>query len=380
MEEMRTKELANQEKAAILETSVRKLKHIQICLEYDVQAKSRTTGLEDINFIHNATTDLNLSDIDLSATVFDKKLKIPLICSGMTGGHEFALDFNHILSQAVKMTGIGMGCGSQRAALEDKELEKTFSIIRKNAPDSLIIGNIGAGQIAEDLSIDDLVDIKNMVDANAVAIHFNPLQEAIQPEGDTSLKGLHKKIESIVSKSNIPIIAKEVGCGFSFSDFKKLNKMGFSGVDIQGLGGTSWSGVESIRANSISTLHSKTGEIFWDFGNPTALSTVIGVNNFSGTIIGSGGVRNGLDAAKLLALGAQSVGMAIPFLFSVKGRSLQEVVNFIKEFEYQLRLTCFLTGCEKVSDLKKVPLLITGKTADQFRNMGIEPSTYSNRK
>ena len=358
-------------------TSNRKLAHLQICLENDVQARSAKTGLDDISFVHKACTDLNLVDIDLSVEIFKKKLNIPLIISGMTGGHNFASKLNHYLSKAVDETNIGMGVGSQRAALEDSNLRESFEIVRKNAPNSLIIGNIGSGQIALGLSKVEFKEIVNMVKANAVAIHFNPLQEAIQIEGDTNLSNSHSKISNIIKNINTPVIAKEVGSGFSLSDINDIQNMNFSGIDIQGVGGTSWAGVESIRANSF--ILKKTGEIFWDWGVPTALSTILTTRNFKGTVIGSGGVRNGLDVGKILALGADAAGMAIPFLFATQYNSSEPVVQLIREIEFQLRLCCFLTGSKNLEELKKAPLLITGKTAEYLQLYGINPKEYLNR-
>jgi len=358
-------------------TSNRKLAHLQICLENDVQARSVKTGLDDISFTHKAITDLNLTDIDLSVEIFNKKLKIPLIISGMTGGHNFSSKLNHYLSKAVDETNIGMGVGSQRAALEDFNLRESFEIVRKNAPNSLIIGNIGSGQIALGLSKEEFREIIDMIEANAVAIHFNPLQEAIQIEGDTNLSNLHSKISNIIQNIRTPVIAKEVGSGFSLSDINDIQNMKFSGIDIQGVGGTSWAGVESIRANS--SLLKKTGEIFWDWGIPTALSTILATRYFKGAIIGSGGVRNGLDVGKLLALGADVAGMAIPFLFATQFNSSEPVVQLIHEIEYQLRLCCFLTGSRNLQELKKAPLLITGKTAECLRLYGINPKEFLNR-
>lgn len=167
-------------------TSDRKLAHLKICLEYDVQARKATTGLEDISFIHHATTDLNIDDIDLSTKIFGKKLAIPLIISGMTGGHSFAQKLNDSLSQAAEQMKIGIGVGSQRAALEDLDTRESFEIVRKNAPSVLKIGNIGVGQIVTGLNKADLNDITSMINADAIAFHFNPLQEAIQPEGGTA--------------------------------------------------------------------------------------------------------------------------------------------------------------------------------------------------
>ncbi|MFX0209165.1 MAG: type 2 isopentenyl-diphosphate Delta-isomerase [Candidatus Hodarchaeota archaeon] len=359
-------------------TSDRKLAHIQICLEHDVQARNTTTGLEDISFVHHATTDLNIDEIDLSVKIFNKKLSVPLIISGMTGGHDFAHKLNAFLSQAVEQTNIGMGVGSQRAALENEEVKESFNVVREQAPDSLIIGNIGAGQIAQGLTNVQFQEIIDMIKADAIAVHFNPLQEAIQPEGDTQLKGLHKKIEQLIQEHSVPLIAKEVGSGFSLHDIKQVKRMGFKAIDVQGAGGTSWAGVEAIR--TILQKYKNAGEVFWDWGVQTALSTILTTKNFDGIIIGSGGVRNGLDIAKLIALGADAAGMAIPFLFAVQKHSTEAVVQKIEEITYQLRLACFLTGSRNILDLKKAPLVITGKTADLMKIHGIDPSIYYSRE
>jgi isopentenyl-diphosphate delta-isomerase len=358
-------------------TSERKLAHLQICLEQDVQSRVITTGLEDISFIHQATTDLNLEDIDLSTQIFGKKLQLPLIISGMTGGHSFAQKLNDNLSQVAEQVKIGIGVGSQRAALEDISARESFQIVKKNATNTLKIGNIGAGQIVNDFTSSDLKEIVEMIDADAIAFHFNPLQETIQPEGDTHLSGLIEKIKSLIKNAPVPIIAKEVGSGFSKYDMNRLLGVGFSGIDIQGVGGTSWSGVESIRTDLMK--YKKAGEIFWDWGIPTAISTILATENFDGVVIGSGGVRTGLDIAKLIALGANAAGMALPFLFAVKDKSIGEVIDFIEEIEYQLRIACFLTGSRSISELKSAPLLITGKTAEILRIYGINPEIYHSR-
>ncbi|MFW9853891.1 MAG: type 2 isopentenyl-diphosphate Delta-isomerase [Candidatus Thorarchaeota archaeon] len=358
-------------------TSDRKLAHLQICLEHDVQARNVTTGLEDITLIHRATTDLNLDEIDLETKIFGKKLALPLICSGMTGGHDFAKKLNLFLSQAAHQTRIGMGVGSQRAALEKADVRDSFVVVREQAPEALVIGNIGAGQVALGLTEDEFNRIISMVRATAIAIHFNPLQEALQLEGDTHLANLHDKVAKLVKQSSVPVIAKEVGGGFSLSDILKIKSMGFQAIDIQGVGGTSWPGVESIRTTS-PTLKAA-GEIFWDWGVPTVLSTILAANHFDGIIIGSGGVRNGLDVAKLLALGADAAGMAIPFLFATQQQSSEAVVNFIMDIAFQLRLACYLTGSQNLEELKTTPLLISGETAETLIKYGIDPKTYLHR-
>jgi isopentenyl-diphosphate delta-isomerase len=358
-------------------TSDRKLAHIQICLEHDVQAIDATTGLEDISFVHHATTDLNLKDIDLSTEIFGKKLQFPIVISGMTGGHSFAHKLNDYLSQAAEQTLIGMGVGSQRAALEDNRDRESFEIIKRNAPSILRIGNIGAGQIVDGLSNADLTDLVTMIDADAIAFHFNPLQETIQPEGDTNLHGLIANLKILINNSEVPIIAKEVGSGFSIYDIKQLQELGISGIDIQGTGGTSWSAVESIRTDLPKFKNS--GKIFWDWGISTAISTMLAEKYFNGVIIGSGGVRSGLDIAKLIALGAHAGGMAIPFLFTVQENTIEQTIAFIEEVAYQIRIACFLTGCKNITELKTAPLLITGKTAETMKIFGLDPRDYYTR-
>jgi len=358
-------------------TSERKLAHLQICIEQDVQSRIITTGFEDISFIHQATTDLNLEDIDLSTQIFGKKLKLPLIISGMTGGHSFSQKLNEYLSQVAEKVKIGIGVGSQRAALEDDSARDSFEVVKKYATSTLKIGNIGAGQIVNDFTNSDLKKVVEMIDADAIAFHFNPLQESIQPEGDTHLSGLMKKAKSLIQDTAVPIIAKEVGSGFSLYDINRFQKLGFGGIDVQGVGGTSWSGVESIRTNILK--YKRAGEIFWDWGTPTAISTILANRNFDGAVIGSGGVRTGLDVAKLIALGANAAGMALPFLFAVQDQSSEKTLDFINEIEYQLRIACFLTGSNNLSELKSAPLLITGKTAEILRIYGINPEIYYSR-
>ena len=376
MEDKTTVKSFNEENVPTM-TSERKLAHLQICLEHDVQSRLVKTGLEDISFIHHATTDLNLEDIDLSTKIFGKEIRLPLIISGMTGGHSFSHQLNDYLSKVAEQAKIGIGVGSQRAALEDVSARDSFQIVKQNATSALKIGNIGAGQIVNDVTNSDIKEITSMIDADAIAFHFNPLQESIQPEGDNQLSGLLEKTKALIQEAPVPIIAKEVGSGFSIFDIDRIQNMGFSGIDIQGVGGTSWSGVESIRTNLLK--YKKAGEVFWDWGIPTAISTILAARSFNGTIIGSGGVRSGLDIAKLIALGADSAGMALPFLFAVKDQSIDKIFEYVGEIEYQLRIACFLTGCSSLTELKSAPLLITGKTAEILRLYGINPEIYYSR-
>ncbi len=360
-------------------TKQRKLEHVRINLEEDVQARSITTFLEDIHLIHNPFPELNFDEIDLSTTFFGKKISLPIVCSGMTGGHKEVKGINETLARVAEKYNYPMGVGSQRAAIEDPTVEDTFSIVRDVAPNTFIIANLGAPQFNKGYGIDEVLRAVEMIHADAIAIHTNPLQEVVQPEGDRNFKNLLDKIEAInheLLKKRIPLIAKEVGSGFSKESAAELNRRGIQGIDIQGVGGTSWAAVEGLR---FPNPRSKTlAEIFRDWGIPTAISTIEVKQVFNGTIIASGGVRNGLEVAKLIALGADVVGMASPFLkAAVQGTSVLE--NYVKIMAEEIKLACFLTGAKTIDDLKSVRLVITGKAREWLLQRGIDPKIYAQR-
>ncbi len=355
-------------------TKSRKLDHVIINLEEDVQFKSTTTGLEDIHFVHEAFPELHLDEIDLSIELFGKKLQAPVICSGMTGGHADVAHINELLGINAEAHGIGMGVGSQRAGIEDDSVAYTFSIARKVAPSILLIGNLGAPQLVKGYGLKEVQKAIDMIQADVMAIHTNPLQETVQEEGDKDFRGVLEKIDAIARELSIPVIVKEVGSGFSRETAKKLNDLHVAGIDIQGAGGTSWSAVEAKRART--SLQRTLGELYWDWGIPTVISTVEVRSVFKKPIIASGGVRNGLDAAKLLALGADAVGMASPFLKAAH-LGLEQLKAFTKQFIQELKLACFLTGAASVKDLQNVPLIITGKTSEWLERRGYDLQLFA---
>ena len=346
--------------------SDRKLEHLLICKNYDVEFKNKTTGFEDIELIHNALPEIDKNDIDLSTSVFGKKLDSPLFITAITGGHPFSKEINEQLAIVAEENNIALGVGSQRAACEHPELEDTYSVVRDNAPDCLLIGNIGAPQLN---LANKAVEI---LDADILAIHLNPLQESIQPEGDLDARGYLDLISKITDAVDIPVMAKETGCGISGDTARQLADAGVSFIDIEGAGGTSWAAVETYRAED-----RYYGELFWDWGIPTAISTAEVVNNVDIPVISSGGIRSGLEAAKAIALGADSVGMALPFL--KKSISHEELTQFIHKFNDSLRIAMFLVGANNIEELKQSKLVVRGKTREWLNERGINTKNYSRR-
>ncbi|MGB9937879.1 MAG: type 2 isopentenyl-diphosphate Delta-isomerase [Methanobacterium sp.] len=347
-------------------TSDRKLEHLLLCANCDVEYK-KSTGFEDIELVHRALPEVNKEEIDISTELFRKKMDVPLIISAITGGHPAALKINKELAKAADKMNIGMGVGSQRAAVENIDLIPTYSVVRENAPESVIIGNIGAPQIefAEAAA--------NMIDADALAVHLNTLQEAIQPEGDIDATGYISSIEKAVNLIDMPLIAKETGAGISREDALMLQKAGVAAIDIAGAGGTSWAAVETYRADD-----RYMGDLYWDWGIPTAVSTVEVCESVDIPVISSGGIRNGLEAAKALALGAEAVGIALPLL---KDAYLghEAVIKSIEQFKDSLKVAMFLVGAKNVKELRKSNLLIRGKTREWLTERGFETKKYAQR-
>lgn len=346
--------------------SDRKLEHLLICENYDVEFKDKTTGFEDIELIHNVLPEVDKNEIDLSTEAFGKKLDSPLFITAITGGHPAAREVNRQLAIAAENHRIALGVGSQRAACEHPELADTYTVVRENAPDCLLVGNIGAPQLN---LAEKAIEI---LDADILAIHLNPLQESIQPEGDLDARGYTDLIAQITDSVDIPVLAKETGCGISAESAKSLVDAGVDFIDIEGAGGTSWAAVETYRAED-----RYLGEIFWDWGIPTAISTVEVTNAVNVPVISSGGIRTGLEAAKAIALGADAVGMALPFL---KNSASQEALNtFINRFNDSLRLAMFLVGANNIEELKHSNLVIRGKTREWLNERGINTKVYSRR-
>ncbi len=344
----------------------RKLEHLLICENYDVEFKDKTTGFEDIELIHKALPEIDKSMIDMSVSTFGKKLDIPLFITAITGGHRYAKSINEKLAISAQEKNIALGVGSQRAGIEYPELVDTYNIVKENAPDCLLVGNIGVPQLN---LAGDAVD---MLDADILAIHLNSLQESIQPEGDLDARGYLKSIEEVVGSVDIPVMVKETGCGISGECAVQLVDAGFDYIDVGGAGGTSWAAVETYRSDE-----KFYGEIFWDWGIPTAVSTVEVISSVDVPVISSGGIRNGLEAAKAIALGADAVGMALPFL--KHSITSEQIIEYIDKFEESLRIAMFLVGASNIEELKKSNLIIKGQTKEWLNDRGFNTIKYSRR-
>jgi isopentenyl-diphosphate Delta-isomerase len=335
-------------------TESRKVDHIRINLDKDVQFPRLTTGLENYRFLHNALPELDLHDIDTGVTLVGKKINAPVLISSMTGGTEMARRLNRNLAEAAQYHNIAMGVGSQRAAIEDPSLAGTYEL-REVAPDILLLANIGAVQFNYGYGTEQCKRAVDMIGADALILHFNVLQEAVQPEGDTNFAGLLKKVEQVCKTVGVPVIAKEVGWGFSEQNARQLAESGVAAIDIAGAGGTSWSEVEYHRAPT--AFHARVARSFADWGIPTADAIQYAVKGAPGLdIIASGGLRDGIDIAKCIALGAKAGGMAGQFL-KAADESVEAVDQFIRETVAQIRIAMLCSGARNIIALQKTPLL-----------------------
>ena len=342
----------------------RKKDGIDIPLSNNVQSRFISNYLEYVKFIHNALPEIDFDEIQTATEFLDYKFGAPIIIDSMTGGTPEALKINARLGALAETFGFGMGLGSQRAGLKSDSLAETYSIARKNAPSAFLIANIGGAQLAEGLDIKMIEKIISMIDANALVIHLNPLQELIQPEGEPKYRGVLEKISKITESINIPIIVKEVGAGISREVALILEKAKVHSINIAGSGGTSWAGIEKIRANKVKNdVKEHLGELFWDWGIPTALSLIEVRNSVEIPLIASGGIRNGLEIAKCISLGANMCAMAYPFL-KAASESKETLFKFSELIINELKGTMFLTGSSHISDLSKSRLILTGELAD----------------
>lgn len=362
------------------ETRKRKAEHIKISLNRNVQARNVTTGFEDVNFIHRALPEIDRQKIDLSTATFGHKFAAPIIVGAITGGTQEAAKINGTIAEAVEQLGLGMGVGSQRAAIEDKRLEKTFAIARKKAPKAFLIANIGGVQLINGYGLKEVKKAIEMIEADAIAIHLNALQETAQPEGQTEFKGVLEKIGEIARELDRPVIAKETGAGISAEDAQKLEAAGVKGLDVSGAGGTSFAAVEYYRAKgNENSFQRRLGEIFWDWGIPTAVSLVEVSQTVNIPVIASGGIRNGVDAAKSLALGA-SLASFSQLILQAAVKGVEETCNELSLSIDEFRNTMFLVGADSVQKLRTTPLVMTGKTSEWLRMRGFDIEGYARRR
>lgn len=326
----------------------RKAEHIKLALDSRMQMERNY--FDEIRFEHEALPEIALEEIDLSVNFLGKRLESPLLISCMTGGTDEATRINRNLALGAEETGVAVGVGSQRKALEDPATEESFRI-RPFAPRAPILANLGAVQLNYGMGLAECRRAVEMIDADALVFHVNALQEALQPEGQTNFDGLVSKMGDVARRLGTPVIVKEVGCGISARTAMRLLEEGIRVIDTAGTGGTSWARIEAARARD-----QEIGELFADWGIPTPLA-IQRLREVGGlTIIGSGGVRNGIDAAKAIASGADLVGLAYPFLRAAT-ESKERVAQTIRRIVRELKICMFCVGARTVKELQGVRLL-----------------------
>jgi isopentenyl-diphosphate Delta-isomerase len=350
-------------------TSSRKQQHVNISLTKDVSFRTKSSGFDRWDFLHNALPEINLSDVDPSTVFLGKKIALPIIISSMTGGYAKAERINQQLAEVCTQKKIALGVGSQRQASESMRFHRSFSVVRETAPDIPIFGNIGAAEVAK---LRDASPIKRLIDliqADGFAVHLNPLQELLQPEGNTNFSGVLDGIELLAKSLPVPVIVKEIGAGISANVAQRLVDVGVKIIDIAGAGGTSWAGVEIVRRRTRGGKkvwggggRKKKGknanaEMFWDWGIPTvdALKAVCSLKSKSPLlkVIASGGISNGFDCAKSIALGADFTASAISVLQALARGGTETLLQLIDQWEWELKGAMFLTGSRTIAELQK---------------------------
>ncbi len=338
-----------------MDHKARKADHIRINLEEDVQFPRLTTGLERYRLVHQALPELDLAAVDISSGLLGKTLAAPLLISSMTGGVEQAERINRNLAAGAQARGIAMGLGSQRAGLEIAATVRSFQV-RRDAPDILLLANLGAVQLNKGYSVEHCRRAVAMIEADALILHLNALQEVLQADGDWNWSGLLAKIEEVCRDVGVPVVIKEVGWGISASLARRLADAGVAAIDVAGAGGTSWGEVEYHRAPNERLR--RLARTFADWGIPTAESlAAVGQAAPHLPRIASGGIRDGIDVAKCLALGASAAGLASPFLKAAV-HSVEAVVDVIDALAEELRIAMFCASAGHVAALREPGRLV----------------------
>lgn len=343
-------------------TGSRKLDHLNLCSDGD--AEHGSSGFEDIILVHNALPEINYDDIDLSVNFLNKELSSPLFISAMTGGHPKTKEINRVLALGAEEYNLALGVGSQRAAIEDPSLEDTFRIVRDTAPNAFICANLGSVQLVRH-GMDWAEKAVEMIDADAICIHLNFLQEAVQPEGEPYGAGAAKALKELCRELKKPVIVKETGCGISKETAWTLCRIGVSAIDTGGFGGTSWVKVEGKRAAGDKTL-AELGNVFLNWGIPTAVSVFEAAKVKRCPLISTGGLKTGLDIAKSIAIGADLGGMALSLLVpAMKGKD--ELFNKINRINAELRTAMFLSGSKDIASLSKARYYVKGDVREMLQ-------------
>ncbi len=333
------------------QTTSRKRDHVELVVNRDVAFRAKSAGFERVEFVHNAVPELNFADIDSRSVFLGQTLSAPLMISCMTGGYAEAEVINAALGAACEQENIAMGVGSQRQALENSQFIESFRAARRAAPSIPIVANIGAAEVAAGMGSGEAQKLVDMIEANALTVHLNPLQELLQPEGNTQFAGVLAGIEQLAGTLNVPIIAKEVGAGISAAAAERLLDSGVMWIDVAGAGGTSWAGVEILRRSNPELV-----DMFWDWGIPT-VDCLIELHQLQQSrgfgLVGSGGLTSGLDLARTIRLGADLGAAARPFVRALKTQGEEALHAEIRAWKYQLRAAMFLTGSATLEELSR---------------------------
>lgn len=329
---------------------------MDLCVDADVTYRAKSPGFERVEFVHNALPEIDLDDVSTATTFLGKPASLPLMISSMTGGYSEATRINRELAEVCQELSIPMGVGSQKQALESTEHHESFRIVRKAAPSIAITANIGAAEAARQDVRDTIHVLVDMVEANALTVHLNPLQELLQPEGTTSFRGVLHGIAQLASRLPIPVIVKEVGAGISASVARRLLDAGVAVIDVAGAGGTSWAGVELLRNSERAAF-----EALWDWGIPTvdclrAIAPLRDSHTF--TLVASGGIHSGLEMAKAIGLGADMCAAARVLLQALRHEGQDALRSRIALWQKQLRAAMFLTGSASIAQLQKADIVV----------------------
>lgn len=362
------------------ENILRKGHHISIVIRKNVNYRNKTTGFECIEFTHRASTRLDLEDIDITTKFLNKDFKAPLLIGSMTGGFKGSEKINRELARAASTLGIGMGVGSQRVAIENPNVRHTFSIVREEAPDIFVMANLGASQLAE-YGVEGAKEVIDMINADALAVHFNPVHEAVQVGGTPVFSKYYEVLSDVVKEVGVPVIVKEVGFGMSMEDAKLFEKLGVSALQIDGAGGTSWAAVEYYRA-LLKKEREKAAiaKCFWDWGIPTAISLLEVTNTTSLPVIAGGGIRSGIDVAKSISIGASLAAIARPVLITLIKGGVDGVVKYMNRIINELKVVMLAVEARNLNELKNVPIIVSGWVRDWLSIRGINVEKYARRR
>ncbi len=344
----------------------RKRDHLDLCATGDVSFRGTTTLLECVRLVHDALPELALDDIDLTVTVLGKRLRAPLFIAAMTGGTDEAATVNRTLAAIAESRGYGFGLGSQRAMHRSADVKWTYAV-RDVAPTTLLLGNVGMVQ-ARELTTEALRALAAEVGADALCVHLNPAMELVQPGGDRDFRGGTELFKRLTGDLGIPVVAKETGNGISPGVARKLRAAGVRHVDVSGAGGTSWVGVETLRADESAR---RLGESLWDWGVPTAASVALCAPEGFETVVATGGITGGSDMARAIALGATACGIARPVLKALRAGGREGAEAFLDGIERELRAVLLLTGSRDLAALRRAPRVLVGELERWLTQLGV---------